>query len=189
MSIYTKTGDKGRTSLLGGERVNKDCAIMQIIGEVDELNACLGVVASELNSFNHFLQLKRFIQKIQSNLFIVGSELVALQTDLVEKGNIKLIDVSHIQTLERIIDHINTKIPPLTQFILPGGCKVGSYLHLARTVCRRAERSLVYLGKEKEVRRELYMYLNRLSDFLFVMARWVNFNVKQEEIKVKLKNK
>ena len=189
MSIYTKTGDKGRTSLLSGERVNKDCSVLRAVGEVDELNAALGIVASELNNFERFHSLNKFILKTQNNLFRIGAELVALQTDFAEKGDIKLIDVLHIKTLEKIIDRINTKISPLTQFILPGGSKAGAHLHLARTICRRAERTVVRLGKEQEVRSELYMYLNRLSDFLFVMARWVNINLEQEEIKVKPKNK
>jgi len=189
MSIYTKTGDKGKTSLLSGERVNKDCLALKAVGEVDELNAVLGIVVSELAGIDQFLRLNQFIQKTQNHLFRIGAELVSLQTDWAEKGDIKLIGVLHIRTLERIIDKVDPSLPPLQQFILPGGCRAGAFLHQARTVCRRAERSLVRLGKENELRAELYIYLNRLSDFLFVMARFVNFNMELEEIKVELKNK
>ena len=181
MPIYTKTGDSGKTSLFSGERVTKDCILLRAVGEIDELNASLGIVVCELRGLNKFVQLQEFFKITQRNLFKVGSELTSLQTDLAEKGLIKLVGVLHIRTLEKAMDRITEQLPELKNFILPGGCKAGAHLHQTRTIARRAERALVSLGKEKEVRTELYMYLNRLSDFLFVVARWVNYKMKEDE--------
>lgn len=189
IKIYTKTGDEGKTSLLSGERVTKDCILLQVVGEVDELNSSLGIVVSELKTLNKFFQLTKFLQQTQCNLFKIGSELTALQTNLAQEGKIKLIGILHIHTLEKIIDRLDKEMPSLNNFILPGGNIIASYLHRSRTICRRTERILVSLGKEKEIRKELYMYFNRLSDFLFTVARWVNFRLEIEELKIDSKQR
>jgi len=205
--IYTKTGDQGETSLLSGERVTKDCINLRIVGELDELNSVLGIVVSfcytELVFDKSLKQVKDEIFNIQKNLFKLGSELASLQnfisadncteksTDnenpLVVSAGVKRmgeISIKDTEKLEKQIDSMWAKLPELKNFILPGGSPVGAYLHLARTICRRAERELVSLGKEKKIRAEVYQYLNRLSDFLFTAARFVNYRLGIEEIKI-----
>ncbi len=176
--IYTKTGDTGETSLLGGERVTKDCITLQVVGEVDELNSKLGEVAAHLWEE----EPAEFIRNIQRDLFKVGAELASLQTAINSK--IAKVGQAEIEMLENVIDAYTDQLPELTNFILPGGNLSAAHLHHARTICRRVERELVSLGKEKEVRPELYMYLNRLSDYLFTAARFVNWNDGVEEFKV-----
>jgi cob(I)alamin adenosyltransferase len=181
--IYTKTGDEGETSLLGGKRVSKGCVEMEVIGELDELNAALGVVLSfraERSEAEESLYL--FLQSIQRDLFKIGSEIASLQTPLNE--NIEKIGENKILELENKIDELWSELPELKNFILPGGSAVGAHLHLARTVCRRAERQLVAFGKNTPIRPELNKYLNRLSDFLFAAARWVNYKEGINEEKV-----
>lgn len=178
MSIYTKTGDKGETGLLGGRRKDKNCLEIQLIGEVDELNALLGVAILFITEE----KLKLFLQNIQRDLFKIGAELASLQTSLA--GSIEKIGDSRVEEMEKMIDEFWNELPELKNFILPGGGEAGAHLHLARTICRRLERELVAFGKITPLRPELYIYLNRLSDFLFVSARWVNFKVGVEEIKV-----
>ncbi len=184
--IYTKTGDEGKTSLLSGERVTKDCISLQTVGDVDELNATLGVAAAELRRLEEdkdFLRsLRLCVQEIQRDLFKVGAELTSLQSPLLDSGKIKVVGILQVETLEKRIDAMWSEMPPLKNFILPGGSLAGACFHQARTICRRAERELVALGKEKDVRAELYKYLNRLSDWLFAVARWVNFKLGEEEI-------
>ncbi|HLC69623.1 MAG TPA: cob(I)yrinic acid a,c-diamide adenosyltransferase [Patescibacteria group bacterium] len=184
--IYTKTGDEGKTSLLSGERVTKDCISLQTVGDVDELNAVLGVAVAQMQKLeteNEFLkELRLYMQDVQRDLFKVGAELVSLQSELLKSGNIKVIGILQVETMEKKIDAMWGEMTPLKNFILPGGSLLGAYLHEARTICRRTERELVALGKEKDVRPELYKYLNRLSDFLFATARWVNFKLGEEEI-------
>ncbi len=184
MPIYTKSGDAGTTVLLSGERVTKDCILLQVVGEIDELNSSLGIVVTELKTLNKFFQLTKFLQQTQCNLFKVGSEITSLQTNLAEEGQIKLIGILHVQTLEKIMDRLNDLMPLLQNFILSGGSRAAAYLHRSRTICRRTERVLVKLGKEKELRPELYMYFNRLSDFLFTVARWINWRLGVEEVKI-----
>ena len=174
MKIYTKTGDEGETSLFGGKRVCKDCIEMRVIGEIDELNASLGMVVFELQEG----ELKNFILEIQRDLFQAGSEVASLQTNL---QNIEKIDSEKISKIEQMIDKLWSELPELKNFILPGGCKAGALLHQARTICRRAERELVEFGKTAQIRPELYAYFNRLSDFLFTAARWVNFKAGVKE--------
>jgi cob(I)alamin adenosyltransferase len=184
--IYTKTGDEGETSLLGGKRVSKSCVEMEVIGELDELNAALGIVLSlrgpASGGDETIPQLVNFLQSIQRDLFKIGSEIASLQTPLNE--NIEKIGENKIVELENKIDEFWSELPELKSFILPGGSAVGAHLHLARTVCRRAERRLVAFGKSTPVRPELYKYLNRLSDYLFVAARWVNYKEGINEEKV-----
>ncbi len=176
--IYTKTGDTGETSLLGGERVTKDCITLQVVGEIDELNSTIGEVVAHL-----FGALPtEFLVKIQHDLFKVGAEVVSLQAKLGD-GLVK-IGEEEIKELEENIDNYWKDLPELKNFILPGGCLSGAHLHHARTICRRVERELVTFGKEQNVRPELYKYLNRLSDYLFTAARWVNFQEGVEEVKI-----
>ncbi len=186
VKIYTKTGDKGKTSLRGGQRVEKSCLDIQVVGELDELNAVLGLATVNIRgrscgchperakrSEGSLEELVYFIVKIQRDLLKIGSEVASLQTTLSKK--IEKVDSNRVMEMEKMIDAWSQKLPKLNHFILPGDSLANAYLHLARAVCRRAERALVTLGKQKKVRAELYKYLNRLSDFLFVGARWVNY--------------
>lgn len=166
--IYTKTGDAGETTLLGGEKVTKDCITLQVVGEIDELNSKLGEVVAYLWDE----EPTEFLKKIQRDLFKVGAEVAGLQTELSEK--IARVGEEEIVELENMIDSFSQDLPELNNFILPGGVLSASHLHHARTICRRAERALVSLGKEQKARGELFQYFNRLSDFLFTAARYIN---------------
>lgn len=182
MKIYTKTGDQGETGLYGGTRISKSSARVESYGNIDELNAFIGLAKSEIKEKEVLDQLK----KIQFDLFTLGSES-ATPVDKLFLGNGKPrlpLMISEIETeeLEKWMDEFNEKLEPLQYFILPGGGKTTATLHIARTVCRRAERSLVHLNETEEVRSELIKYLNRLSDYLFVLARYISkLNVESEE--------
>ncbi|HJK95298.1 MAG TPA: cob(I)yrinic acid a,c-diamide adenosyltransferase [Polyangiaceae bacterium LLY-WYZ-15_(1-7)] len=169
MKIYTKTGDEGRTGLFGGERVSKTSARVWAYGEVDELNSALGLVRSQLDSD----ELDTLLSAIQCELFDIGAELASTPGRR-EKGSMPLIDEPAVTRLEEAIDRHQESLPPLETFILPGGTPAAAHLHLARTVCRRAERRVVALTTEDAVRPILLRYLNRLSDLLFVLARVAN---------------
>lgn len=164
--------------MLGGKRVGKNSMEIKIIGAVDELNAVLGVAILFISEE----KLKVFLQNIQRDLFKVGAELASLQTPLADK--LEKVDGNRVEEIEKMIDEFWTALPELTKFILPGGSTAGAHLHLARVICRRVERKLVTVGQITPLRPELYIYLNRLSDFLFAAARWVNFKAGEEEIKV-----
>lgn len=174
MKIYTKTGDKGETSLLGGKRVSKNCIEMQAIGEVDELNAYIGVVISLLP--NEFTGEKEKLTRAQHKLFNIGSNLAAVQTDLISVPKLLPQDIA---ALENWIDEMTAELEPLTQFILPGGSVAASECFYARAVCRRAEREMVGLSLHYELDPLLIQYVNRLNDALFVLGRWIN---KQQHI-------
>ena len=174
MKIYTKTGDNGETALYGGTRVSKASARVDSYGNIDELNSFIGVAKAKISDDNILSQLK----KIQFNLFTVGSE-AATPTDklTLANGNSRLtltISDKEIEELEQWMDEMEEKLEPLQYFILPGGGISATNFHVARTVCRRAERSLVFLNESEPVRSELIKYLNRLSDYLFVLARFVS---------------
>ena len=174
MKIYTKTGDKGETALYGGTRVSKASARVESYGNIDELNSFIGFAKSEISDEKVLAQLK----KIQFDLFTVGSES-ATPTDKLMLANGKsrlslMISETEIEELENWMDEFEKELEPLQYFILPGGGKSATALHLCRTVCRRAERSLVFLNETEEVRPELIKYLNRLSDYLFVLARYIS---------------
>ena len=174
MKIYTKTGDKGETALYGGTRVSKACARVESYGTIDELNSFIGFAKTEISNDGVLDQLK----KIQFDLFTVGSES-ATPTDQLTLANGKsrlalTISDVEIEELEHWMDDFEKELKPLQYFILPGGGKGATSLHVCRTVCRRAERSLVFLNESEEVRPELIKYLNRLSDYLFVLARFVS---------------
>ncbi len=167
--IYTKAGDDGSTRLGGGQQVGKDHLRIETYGTVDELNSHLGLaVASGLES-----GLAASIQRIQNELFNLGSDLCILEEDKQEMP-VPVIEPKHVTTLEQEIDRCSEETGPLTNFILPGGSPAAAHLHVARTVCRRAERLLVTLGKQETVNRCTLHYLNRLSDLLFAMARSEN---------------
>jgi cob(I)alamin adenosyltransferase len=170
MKIYTKAGDRGETGLLGGERVWKDTPRLEVCGSLDELNALLGLVGAE-----HALpaEIGDLLTRIQNMLFNAGSQVAAVPP---AAAKALLIGESNIEQLESAIDRFETELPPLAHFILPGGCRAAALLHVARTVCRRAERRLVTLSNAEPggVDRRLLMFLNRLSDLLFVLARLAN---------------
>ncbi len=174
MKIYTKTGDKGETSLYGGLRVSKASSRVESYGNIDELNSFIGVAKAHIENDAVLNQLR----KIQFDLFTLGSES-ATPVDKLMLANGKprlplIISETEITELENWMDAMEEHLEPLQYFILPAGGKAASSLHVARTVCRRAERSLIFLSEGEEVRPELIKYLNRLSDYLFVAARLVS---------------
>jgi cob(I)alamin adenosyltransferase len=163
--VYTRTGDKGETSLVGGKRVAKDSTRVEAYGDVDELNSLLGFARTLLTD----KEVDAILSRIQNELFIVGADLASpleLKAPRIEQES--------IARLEQTIDKFNREVPPLREFILPGGKSEGAALHLARTVARRAERKVIRLGKEEPINPYVIVYLNRLSDLLFVLARITN---------------
>jgi len=168
MKIYTKTGDKGETSLHGGRRVPKDDARVDAYGTVDELNAVVGMALAE----DPGEEIRAALLAIQRQLFAVGADLA---TPSAEGGDkVKRVGQEEVQGLERLIDALNARLPALTAFVHPGGSSLGARLHFARTVCRRAERCVVRLSHTEAVGEGIVPYLNRLSDLLFVLARYAN---------------
>lgn len=172
MKIYTKTGDTGTTGLFGGGRVSKDHPRVAAYGEVDELNSTIGVVRATPPPD---AGLDRLLETIQRDLFAIGGHLATPDPEKVAKALAKAeLSEARIAELERAIDEADAELPPLRAFVLPAGTPKAAALHLARTVCRRAERSLVHLGQSAEVHELFLVYLNRLSDLLFVLARVAN---------------
>jgi cob(I)alamin adenosyltransferase len=170
--VYTRTGDKGLTSLIGGKRVSKDSLRVNAYGEIDEINAVLGIVRSQAKDN----EIKTIISVIQNDLFIIGADLASPMDILAPR-----IKPDNIKRLERTIDKFLKELDPLREFILPTGSGGGHYLHLARTVSRRAERSIVKLKREEKINENVLKYINRLSDLLFVMARIENKRAGFEE--------
>ncbi|WP_313215884.1 cob(I)yrinic acid a,c-diamide adenosyltransferase [Soonwooa sp.] len=172
--VYTKTGDKGETGLYGGTRISKASSRVESYGNIDELNAFIGVAKSYVTDSRVLEQLK----KIQFDLFTVGSEAATpIDKLFLANGKARLplvISEKEIEELENWIDAFEEELEPLQYFILPGGGKAATHFHVARTVCRRAERSMVFLNESEEVRPELIKYLNRLSDYLFVLSRYIS---------------
>ena len=165
--IYTKTGDRGDTALGNGERVLKDSLRVSAYGNVDELNASIGVITLYATS-----DLKRKLKNIQNDLFDLGADLCV---PVSETNNKRLrVTSNQIETIEAEIDEMNNILEPLNSFVLPGGCEAATFLHLARTICRRAERSVVSLRSEEDINDNTLVYLNRLSDWLFVASRVEN---------------
>ena len=170
--IYTKAGDGGQTRLVGGQKVAKNAARIDAYGTVDELMSCLGLARTALRdpgAPEGAAALEAILRRIQNELFNLGSELATLPADLHPKQ--PRVEPRHVTALEHEIDAWNETLPELRSFILPGGGWVASYLHLARTVCRRAERLVVGLPAAEGVGAQVVPYLNRLSDALFVMSR------------------
>jgi cob(I)alamin adenosyltransferase len=173
MKVYTKTGDKGQTSLIGGERTDKDDPRIEAYGTVDELNAALGLAIAYLPEV-FFDDVKTELIEIQKELFSIGSELASISEKTSRGITITPIGSEAITKLEKLIDLYDNELPALRNFILPGGRIPTSALHLARTICRRAERATITLTDNYEVNPELIKYLNRLSDLLFTVARLTN---------------
>ena len=169
MKIYTKTGDSGETSLFDNTRVSKANARVDAYGEVDEVNACLGAArAAGVDE-----EIAALIESLQKDLFALGARLADPSARIAPRVQKVAIGDASVERLEQAIDRLEETLPPLRKFILPGGSSSGALLHLARTVCRRAERRVIALGSQA-VEPVLIIYLNRLSDLLFVMARAVN---------------
>jgi cob(I)alamin adenosyltransferase len=169
MKIYTRTGDSGTTGLFGGGRVEKDSPVVEAYGSVDELNACIGLARSELAPGG----IHTWLGEVQGDLFTLGAEL-ACAPNKQDRLGLRLLAPEDATKLEGRIDEAESELEPLRTFVLPGGSRAAATLHLARTVCRRAERRVLQVSRQAHVRPELIVYLNRLSDFLFVLARRVN---------------
>ena len=175
--IYTRRGDDGSTGLFGGPRVRKHDLRVSAYGDVDELNSALGVAREELPEGD----LRALLDSLQSELFTLGAELATPDAGAAPK-EVPRITAQHVERLEREIDRLTGELPPMKNFILPGGSRAGAALHLCRTVCRRAERKAVELAGSAPVPAEAMAYLNRLSDLLFVMARAANLRAGGREI-------
>ena len=175
--IYTKTGDAGETGLFGGGRVPKDDARVDAYGEVDELNAAIGLA----RSMDAPPELDALLATLQDQLFTVGATL-ATPKSAKASSYIPKLDPAWVEAMEQKLDAFAEALPPLTSFILPGGSKAASALHLARTVCRRAERRVVPLARAGEVEAQIVVYLNRLSDLLFSAARMANLRAGVQDV-------
>jgi cob(I)alamin adenosyltransferase len=179
MKIYTRKGDRGETSLFGGERVEKDSLRLEAYGTVDELNSILGLARSNRNGIHK--EIDGMLEAVQNDLFVLGADLATPLSK--EKAKTPRVGPKDVKRLERWIDKAEDELPPLKNFILPGGSPLAAALHLARTVCRRAERRVVALSHSEEIGELVIVYLNRLSDLLFVVARLANHRARLEEIK------
>ncbi|RYZ59685.1 MAG: cob(I)yrinic acid a,c-diamide adenosyltransferase [Proteobacteria bacterium] len=182
--IYTKTGDQGGTMLATGEKISKTALRIEAYGTVDELNSCVGLLRDHMQADPGLLKSWIFtsIARIQNELFDLGGEL-ATPSSALNLAKQKVVDQGDIKQLEQEIDSCNESLPPLANFVLPGGHLCNSSAHLARTVCRRAEREVVRLrAEEKDVRVETQIYLNRLSDWLFVISRALSKELNVPEI-------
>jgi cob(I)alamin adenosyltransferase len=184
MKIYTKTGDKGTTALFGGTRVSKHHIRIESYGTIDELNAWLGLIRDQ----NIDVHSKEIITAIQERLFTVGAVLATDPEKTIlkngkERLNISKISAEDIELLEHEMDSMEKLLPPMTHFIIPGGHSAVSYCHIARTVCRRAERMATQLFEKEPFDENVLSYINRLSDYIFVLARKLSKDLKAEEIK------
>src|SRR3990167_1642511 len=174
VKIYTKTGDSGTTSLFGGKRLPKDDLRIEAYGNVDELNSFLGLILAE----NPQAEVIKKVIRVQKELFILGSDLSAPQDIKTKTPRITKV---YIRRLEREIDRMEKSLPRLKNFILPGGSKTGAKLHLARSIARRAERSIAALSSTEKINQNAQVYINRLSDWFFVLARFINKLENQKE--------
>ncbi len=189
--IYTRTGDKGKTSLIGGARVSKSHVRLDAYGTIDELNSVIGMLRHEVEDeltrlapeAESLSRIEALLTEIQVDLFNVGSQLACEDADA--RAKLPTVGESHIRDLETAMDEFSASLAPLKNFILPGGSRSASVAHLARTVCRRAERSCVEFsetsGAQNEVATEVIVYVNRLSDFFFILARHLNRLLDREE--------
>ena len=175
--VYTKTGDKGETSIIGGIRVKNSCERLEAYGTVDELSSHLGLLASMLPEGED----KDLIIRIQNNLFSVCSNLATDQSQTPLYDSAKLPD-GEVEVLEHEVDNIMNLLPERQGFILPGGTQAAAQAHVCRTVCRRAERRIEALSEVAQISPETQQYINRLSDYLFVLAKKINFNANVSEI-------
>ena len=184
MKIYTKTGDNGTTALFGGTRVPKHHIRIESYGTVDELNSYLGLIRDQAIDTNY----KNMLIHIQDRLFTVGAILATPEDKAIlkngkERLNIPKISMENIERLEHEMDTMNEALPPMTHFVLPGGHQTVSFCHIARCVCRRAERLATALNDIEPIDAHTIMYLNRLSDYLFVLARKLTYDLQADEIK------
>ncbi len=175
--VYTRQGDNGTTRLGSGQEVAKDSTRIQAYGTVDELNSVVGIVIS----FEPIAEVKAALSKIQHELFTLGGDLCVLEEDK-QKWEMQQIEINQVEALEKLMDQMNEELQPLEDFILPGGTKVSAFLHQARCVCRRAETLVVSLSKKEKIGESVLKYLNRLSDTLFVLARYENFKNGVEDV-------
>ncbi len=180
MKIYTRTGDKGETALLGGQRVAKNDPRIEACGSVDELNAAIGLAISQLTKQAELLEAP--LLQIQHQLFDIGAELAGITDGQTVRMKLPKVTATKVAWLETTIDRWSTDLIPLRQFVLPGGSLAASSLHLARTIARRAERAVLSVTGNYNVNPELIKYLNRLSDLLFTAARVANHLVDQPDI-------
>lgn len=185
MKIYTKTGDTGTTSLIGGKRVKKNNLRIESYGTIDELNSYIGLIKDQKGIGNND---KNSLLKIQHELFVIGAMLATAPDKETLKNGKERVTISKINKhsilfLEEEIDKMDEKLPQMTHFILPGGHQTVSFCHIARCVCRRAERLSVELNEKEKVSNELIIYLNRLSDYLFTLARKLSKELLVDEIK------
>lgn len=181
MSIYTRFGDKGKTSLYGGKTVSKGSLRIDAYGSLDELNSAIGVILSEIKDSPRGeagAGIKKELLLIQNDLFAIGASLASN----IENKKLEEYLSKRVKDFEKQIDNLSAKLPELMNFILPGGRKAGSFLHLTRTVCRRSERRVVELSEKENVGKETLIYINRLSDLLFTFARFINYKDKKKEI-------
>jgi len=179
MKIYTKTGDDGSTKLFGGKNVSKDDIRVHCYGTIDELNSFIGFTRDQILD----VRCRTNLLNIQILLFDIGAHLATESEKAGINNQLPALDVAEIENLEREIDKIQSQLPELKHFILPGGHPAASACHLARSVCRRAERAVVTLAREEEIHEVIIPFLNRLSDYLFVLARYVGRELGVNEIK------
>ncbi len=177
MKVYTKTGDKGETSLVGGQRISKCCQRLESYGTTDELNSHIGLLISYATD-----QIdKDFLLDVQAKLFVVGGYLATDNSQReVREGNI--VTPEMVENVEKEIDRLQEMLPPLRLFILPGGSQAASQAHVCRTVCRRTEREILRLAQEAHVDDNVISYVNRLSDYFFVLARKMNLDADVEDV-------
>jgi cob(I)alamin adenosyltransferase len=180
--VYTKTGDKGETSLAGGHRISKDHPRVNAYGTIDELNSLVGIVRCfnlQKTASKRRDKFETILQTIQQRLFDIGS---ILATDpKADRKHLPSLTEPNVTWLEQVIDAMNDELSPLNSFVLPGGSPVNAFLHQCRTVCRRAEREIVSLSREEEIDSNLLAYVNRLSDTLFVFSRWTASTMNEDE--------
>jgi cob(I)alamin adenosyltransferase len=181
MKIYTKTGDKGETGLFGGERVPKNSLRIDAYGTIDELNSFIGLAVNETRNG----EIKELLEEIQNDLFQIGSDLATPISEKTKKLHIKRVTDLMFLKLEGEIDRFEEKLEPLRNFILPGGTKGASLMHISRTVCRRAERLVTALKDAEEINGNILIYLNRLSDLMFVLSRFENSSSGVADVKWK----
>ena len=181
--VYTRTGDRGETALVGGKRVVKDSLRIEAYGTIDELNSIVGLARvfneESLDAGEAHRFLDEVLCQIQDELFDLGSEL-ATPPEFFQQGMYR-VGGGEIARLEKLMDKCQKDLEPLTSFILPGGGRVGAHLHQCRTVCRRAEREILRLSREEEINRDVIKYVNRLSDLFFVLSRWIAKQTGEQE--------
>lgn len=190
--LYTRTGDSGTTSLVGGERVKKNSKRLEAYGTIDELSSFIGAITSDA-ACN--AEVKGQLREVQNELFNIGSYLATQSANVADiesvdinapnySGNYdcKMLDNAKLQNLEGWIDTLDEQTPKIREFVLPGGCELASKAHQARTVCRRAERAIIDLAESEYVDNKVLKYINRLSDYLFIAARYFNFMQGEEEV-------